>query len=113
MLSLFVTEAHAMGAQGGGGGDTSQLMGLMPLVLMFVIFYFLLIRPQNKRQKEHREMVANLGVGDEIVTAGGVLGRITGISDHYAVVQVSDNTEIKITKSSVSAVVPKGTFDEA
>ena len=80
---------------------------------MFVIFYFLLIRPQQKKQKAHAELVSALQVGDEVMTAGGILGRVTGVSDHYAVVQISDNTEIKIQKSSVSQVVPKGTFEEA
>ncbi len=81
--------------------------------LMFAAFYFLLIRPQNKKQKEHQSLVAGLSVGDEVLTAGGILGKITGVSEHYAVIQISDNTEIKIQKASVSAVVPKGTYDEA
>ena len=80
---------------------------------MFGAFYFLLIRPQQKKQKAHAELVAALKVGDEVMTAGGILGKITGVSDHYAVVQISDNTEIKIQKASVSQVVPKGTYDEA
>ena len=82
-------------------------------LILLVIFYFLLIRPQQKKQKAHSEMVAALQVGDEVMTAGGILGRITAVSDHYAVVQISENTEIKIQKTSVSQVVPKGTFEEA
>ena len=81
--------------------------------IIFIAFYFLLIRPQQKKQKAHTEMVSALQVGDEVMTAGGILGRITAVSDHYAVVQISDNTEIKIQKASVSQVVPKGTFEEA
>jgi preprotein translocase subunit YajC len=83
------------------------------MVLMLAAFYFLLIRPQQKKQKQHQELVSALQVGDEVLTAGGILGKITGVSEHYAVVKVSDNTEIKIQKASVSAVVPKGTYDEA
>ena len=92
------------------GGTLGQFV---PIILVFIVFYFILIRPQQKKQKEHGQMVAGLQVGDEVMTAGGILGRITGISEHYAVVQIADNTEIKIQKSSVSAVVPKGTFEEA
>jgi preprotein translocase subunit YajC len=83
------------------------------MVLMFAAFYFLLIRPQQKKQKQHQELVSGLQVGDEVLTAGGVLGKITGVSEHYAVISISDNTEIKIQKQSISAVVPKGTYDEA
>ena len=81
---------------------------------MFIAFYFLLIRPQQKKQKEHGgSSFPDSSVGDEVLTAGGILGKITGVSEHYAVVKISDNTEIKIQKSSVSLVVPKGTYDEA
>ena len=75
--------------------------------------YFIAIRPNQKRQKEHAQLVAALKVGDEVLTTGGILGIITGISDHYAVVKIADNTEIKIQKTSVAAVVPKDTFDNA
>jgi len=107
-MEFFISSAHAQQAAPQG-----SLLDLWPLVVIFIAFYFLLIRPQQKKQKEHGALVAGLQVGDEVLTAGGVLGRITGVSDHYAVVQISDNTEIKIQKSSVSAVVPKGTFEEA
>jgi preprotein translocase subunit YajC len=107
-MDFFISSAYAQ-----QGAPQGSLLDLWPLVVIFIAFYFLLIRPQQKKQKEHGAMVAALQVGDEVMTAGGVLGRITGISEHYAVVQISDNTEIKIQKSSVSAVVPKGTFEEA
>ena len=107
-MDFFISNAYAQQAAPQG-----SLIDLWPLVVIFIAFYFLLIRPQQKKQKAHTEMVAALQVGDEVMTAGGILGRITGISDHYAVVQISDNTEIKIQKSSVSQVVPKGTFEEA
>ena len=107
-MDLFIQNAYAQGAQ---QGDSTSFIIMM--VLMFAAFYFLLIRPQQKKQKAHTELVNNLQTGDEVVTAGGILGKITGVSDHYAVIQIGDNTEIKIQKASVSMVVPKGTYDEA
>ncbi len=108
-MDFFIQSAYAQGAA--GQGDSTSFIIMM--VLMFGAFYFLLIRPQQKKQKAHTALVSNLQVGDEILTAGGILGKISGVSDHYAVVQISDDTEIKIQKSSVSMVVPKGTYDEA
>ena len=107
-MNFFIENAYAQGAQ---QGDPFGF--LLPMIIIFVAFYFLLIRPQQKKQKAHSQLVAALQVGDEVMTAGGILGKVTAVSDHYAVVKVSDNTEIKIQKTSVSAVVPKGTFDEA
>jgi len=108
-MDFFIQNAHAQGAQ--PSGDSTSFIIMM--VVMFAAFYFLLIRPQQKKQKAHAALVSGLQVGDEILTAGGVLGKVTGVSEHYAVVKISDNTEIKIQKSSVSMVVPKGTYDEA
>ncbi|HSH70997.1 MAG TPA: preprotein translocase subunit YajC [Deferrisomatales bacterium] len=103
MLSFFVTEAHAMGAQGGGGGDPSQtLMGLMPLLLMFVIFYFLLIRPQQKRAKEHKAMLEALQRGDDIVTTGGLQGKITGITDDALTVEIAKDVRVKVDRQAVA-----------
>ena len=107
-MDFFIQNAYAQGAQ---QGDSTSFIIMM--VLMFAAFYFLLIRPQQKKQKQHNELVAGLQVGDEVLTAGGILGKITGVSEHYAVISISDNTEIKIQKASVSMVVPKGTYDEA
>jgi len=107
-MDFFISNAYAQQAAPQG-----SLIDLWPLVVIFIAFYFLLIRPQQKKQKAHTEMVSALQVGDEVMTAGGILGRITAVSDHYAVVQISENTEIKIQKASVSMVVPKGTYDEA
>ena len=108
-MDFFIQNAYAQGAQPQGGGTSFIIM----MVLMFAAFYFLLIRPQQKKQKQHQELVAGLQVGDEVLTAGGMLGKITGVSEHYAVISISDNTEIKIQKQSITAVVPKGTYDEA
>lgn len=101
MLSFFVTEAHAMGAQ--GGGDPSQtIMGLMPLVLMFVIFYFLLIRPQQKKAKEHKAMVEALKRGDDIVTSGGLQGKITGVTDDALTIEIAKDVRVKVDRQAVS-----------
>ena len=105
MFATILAQAPAA-----GGGILGQVFLFGSIIL---IMYFFMIRPQQKKQKAHTELVAGLQVGDEVMTAGGILGRITGVSDHYAVVQISDNTEIKIQKASVSQVMPKGTFDEA
>jgi preprotein translocase subunit YajC len=83
------------------------------MIVIFAAFYFLLIRPQQKKQKAHTALIAALKVGDEVLTAGGILGKITAVSDHYVAVKISDNTEIKMQKASVSQVVPKDTFDAA
>ena len=108
-MDFFIQSAYAQGAT--SQGDSTSFIIMM--ALMFAAFYFLLIRPQQKKTKAHAELVSGLQVGDEILTAGGILGKVSGVSDHYAVVKISDNTEIKIQKASVSMVVPKGTYDEA
>ena len=83
------------------------------LFLLFgfmILIYFLMIRPENKRRKTHQDMLASLDVGEEIVTAGGILGKVTKINDQYIEVSISDSTKIKIQKTSISAVLPKGTL---
>jgi len=107
-MDFLISNAHAQGSP-----QADPFGFLLPMIIIFGAFYFLLIRPQQKKQKQHAELVAALKVGDEVVTAGGILGQITGVGDHYAVVKVSDDTEIKIQKGSVSQVIPKGTFEEA
>ena len=94
-------------------GQGSPFISLLPLVLIFGVFYFLLIRPQNKRQKEHKELVANLTVGDEVVTAGGVLGKVIEIKDQFLCVQVAEGVELKVQRHTISAVMPKGTIKSA
>jgi preprotein translocase subunit YajC len=107
-MNFLISNAYAQGA-----AAADPFGFLLPMVVIFGAFYFLLIRPQQKKQKAHSALISALKVGDEILTAGGMLGKVTGVSDHYAIVSISDNTEIKIQKSSVSQVVPKGTYDEA
>jgi preprotein translocase subunit YajC len=94
-------------------GSSDPLISMLPLLLVFVVFYFLLIRPQNKRQKEHKEMVAKLGVGDEVVTSGGVLGKVTEMSDQFLHLEVADGVVIKIQRHTIGAVLPKGTIKGA
>ena len=108
-MAFLISNANAQAA----AQQANFFEMLWPMLLIFGAFWFLLIRPQQKKQKAHRELVNNVGVGDEILTAGGILGRITGVSEHYAVLSISDDTEIKIQKSSISQVVPKGTIEQA
>ncbi|WP_230089454.1 MULTISPECIES: preprotein translocase subunit YajC [Oxalobacteraceae] len=87
-----------------------NLAQFVPIILMFVVLYFLMIRPQMKRQKEHKAMIEAVTRGDEVVTAGGVLGKITKVSDVYLSLEVQDGTEIVIQKSAVTTLLPKGTI---
>jgi preprotein translocase subunit YajC len=96
-------------------GDTaSSLMGMAPIVLMFVVLYFLMIRPQMKRQKEHKALIAALAKGDEVISAGGLLGKVSKVNDTYVTIEISEladkPVEVVMQKSSVSAVLPKGTI---
>ena len=94
--------------------EGNALMGMLPIILMFVILYFLMIRPQMKRQKEHRNLVANLAKGDEVITTGGLLGKVTKVSDRYITVEVADladkPVEAVFQRTAVASVLPKGTI---
>jgi preprotein translocase subunit YajC len=109
---VFISNAYAQTA--GGAAADPGLMGSLttfaPLILMFVVMYFLMIRPQQKRQKELKSMMDALGKGDEVITAGGVLGRVTKLSDAYVTIEVSTGTEMTVQKSAVTALLPKGTI---
>lgn len=96
-------------AQAGGGGDPG-FMGLLPIILMFVLLYFLMIRPQMKRAKDHKQMVEALQKGDEVVTAGGVVGRISRMSDGYVILEIAPSTEISVQRTAVQTLLPKGTI---
>ena len=93
-----------------GGDMTSSLMSMLPLVLMFVVLYFVMIRPQMKRQKEHRAMIDALAKGDEIATAGGLLGKVTKLGDSHLGVEIAAGVEIQLQRSAVVQVLPKGTL---
>ena len=102
--------AQAAPAPAAGGDMASSLTSLLPLVLMFVVLYFVMIRPQMKRQKEHRLMIDALAKGDEVATAGGVIGKVTRLGDTYLGVEVAQGVEIQLQRSAVVQVLPKGTL---
>ena len=88
----------------------SSLMSMLPLVLMFVVLYFVMIRPQMKKQKEHRTMVEALAKGDEVVTAGGLLGKVSKLGDNFISVEIANGVEVQLQRSAVAQVLPKGTI---
>jgi preprotein translocase subunit YajC len=94
-----------MGQGGGAGGGAGGFSGFIPLILMFVIFYFLLIRPQQKKTKEHRQMIADLKKGDRIITSGGLHGRITGLDESTLTVEIADKVRVKVARGNVGARV--------
>ena len=102
----MITNAYAQAAAGGDPG----IMGFLPIILMFVLLYFLMIRPQMKRQKEQKSMIDALQKGDEVVTAGGVAGRITKLGDAYLSLEVAPGTELSVQKATVQTLLPKGTL---
>ena len=104
---MLISPVWAQGAGGAAGGGYESLI---LIVLMFGVLYFLMIRPQMKRAKEHKTMIEALQKGDEVVAAGGVLGRVTRINDNYVTLEVSSNVEIQIQRSAVQLVLPKGTI---
>ena len=108
ILDFFINSAHAQDAAPTGG-----LMSFLSLIIIFVIFYFLLIRPQMKRAKEHKQLVSKLGNGDEVVTNGGLLGRITNVGESFVTVELADNVQIKVQRHAISSVMPKGTIKSA
>lgn len=109
-MDFFITPALA---QSGTGSTAGTLGTILPLVLIFVVFYFLLIRPQTKRAKEHREMVSKLAAGDEIVTNGGILGRITEVGESFVTLEVASQIAIRVQKIQIAQLMPKGTFKGA
>lgn len=102
----MINIAYAMGMGGAGGGQgAGGFSAFIPLILMFVIFYFLLIRPQQKRTKQHKEMIESLKPGDRIVTGGGIHGRVTAVGDAVLTVEIADKVRVKVNRSNVSGVV--------
>jgi preprotein translocase subunit YajC len=110
---VFISEAFAQAAPAAAGAADSPLggfAGMLPILLMFVVLYFVMIRPQMKRQKEHKTMIDALAKGDEVVIAGGVLGRVSKMGDSYLHVEVAPNVELQVQRASVVQVLPKGTY---
>jgi preprotein translocase subunit YajC len=108
LLSFFISDAHAQAA----GGAASQFGLLLPIVFVGLI-YFLMIRPQQKKQKEHRAMMDALVAGNEVLTGGGVLGKITAVGEQFVSVEVADGVTVKVQKHTITAVVPKDTIKNA
>ena len=105
---MFISTAYAQTAA--GGDMQSSLMSMLPLVLMFVVLYFVMIRPQMKRQKEHRAMIDALAKGDEVATAGGLLGKVTRLGDAYLGLEIANGVEVQVQRTAVVQVLPKGSI---
>jgi preprotein translocase subunit YajC len=106
---VFISNAFAQTAPA-ASSSTDSLMSLLPLVLMFVVLYFIMIRPQMKRQKEHKAMIEAIAKGDEIVTSGGLVGRVAKMGESFLHVEVANGVELQVQRSAVVQVLPKGTF---
>ena len=109
-MSFLISDAMAESAGAAAGGD--PMASLFFMVAIFAVFYFLLIRPQAKRAKEHKKMAAALQKGDEVVTSGGILGKITQAGDDYVTLQIADNVEVKLQRSAVGMLLPKGSIKD-
>ena len=109
---MFISSAFAQTAPAaaGGGDMMSSLASMLPLLLMFVVLYFVIIRPQMKKQKEHRAMIEALAKGDEVVTAGGLLGRVSKMGDSFIGLELAEGVEVQVQRGSVVQVLPKGTM---
>ncbi len=105
MLDFFISNAWAAPA-----AQEPGLASFLPLIVLFAVFYFLLIRPQLKQAKQHKKLMGELSKGDEIVTSGGLLGKIKEVGDNFLLVEITKDTEVRIQKNAVSAVLPKGTL---
>ena len=107
---MFISSAFAQTAPAAGGDMQSTLMSMLPLALMFVVLYFVMIRPQMKKQKEHTAMISALTKGDEVITGGGLLGKVSKMGDTFIGLEVSSGVEIQVQRSAVIQVLPKGTI---
>ena len=110
---MFISSAFAQtapAAAAAGGDMQSSLMSMLPLLLMFVVLYFVMIRPQMKKQKEHKAMIDALAKGDEIITAGGFLGKVSKLGESFLSIEVANGVEVQMQRSAVVQVLPKGTI---
>ena len=107
---MFISNAYAQAPAAADPGLMGNLSTFLPLVLMFVVMYFLMIRPQQKRAKEQKSMMDALARGDEIITSGGILGKVSKVTDAYVTLEVATGTEIVVQKNSVTTLLPKGTL---
>lgn len=111
-MDFLISSAHAQAA-GAAAAPPNAFVQFLPLIILFGIFYFMLIRPQMKRSKEQRAMIAALAKGDEVITNGGMLGRVQDIAEQFVTLEIADGVSIKLQKHAVSAVLPKGTLKSA
>ena len=110
-VDVFISQAFAQTAPAAAAGSTeSTLFSLLPLVLMFVVLYFIMIRPQMKRQKEHKAMIEAIAKGDEVVTAGGLLGKVNKLGESFVGLEVAGNVEVQVQRTAITQVLPKGTI---
>ncbi len=112
-MSFFISDAMAegeaaVGAAGSSGAES--FMGLIPLVVVFIIFYFLLMRPQIKRAKEHKKLTESVNKGDEVSTSGGILGKVVDVNDNFVTMEIADNVKVKVQRQSIATLLPKGTI---
>lgn len=111
---MFDNIAYAMGQGGSAGGEAAPFyVQFAPFILIFVIFYFLLIRPQQKKAKEHKDMITNIKKGDRIITSGGIYARVTGMDDTTLTAEISEKVRVKLVRSSVSTVIPTSNQPQA
>jgi len=110
-MSFFISDAMAEGAA--AAPSQGGLLGFLPLIIIFVIFYFLIIRPQVKRAKEHKKLTESVQKGDEVITGGGLLGKVSDVNDSFVTLEIADGVEVKIQRQSVASLVPKGTLKSA
>ena len=110
-MDFFINSANAQAI--GGAGGQGIMSALMLPVLLLVVFYFLLIRPQNKRAKEQREMLSKIAAGDEVTTVGGILGKVIDVGEQFLTLEIADGVRVKLQKSQVAQLLPKGTVKNA
>ena len=109
-MDFFISAAQAQAAGASGG---QSLLTFLPLVMIIVVFYLFLVRPQNKRAKEQREMLTKIAVGDEVATTGGLLGKVVEVGDSFVTIEVAEGVQIKVQKFQVGSLMPKGTLKSA
>ena len=105
-MSFFISDAAAQEAAAAGG--STDLMQMVPLVVIFIIFYFLLLRPQIKRAKEHKKMTSELSKNDEVITTGGIAGKVTKLDDSFATVKIAEGVEVQVQRTAIGSLLPKG-----
>ncbi len=108
-MSFFISDAVAA-AGPAAGQSPDMLTSLLPIAVLFAVFYFLLIRPQQKRTKEHKRMIDSVAKGDEVITSGGLVGKVTDLGDNFVEIEIADNVRVKVQRPALASVLPKGTI---